>query len=908
MGRSEAADLAFWTKQPILISSILRMLAVLIFGGAVVVLSGLAYFGTFRVFYSSNAPEIPLLQCPSLIPTILRSEKINQGKYCQVTLYNWARTEARGKLLDHGDQGTGYKCNVPLDEFTNDDFDKLELYASRNPIVCNVLAPCSQVQLCAKQDGPGGTVQQEPCPRGPEEAFLPRYDNPEMRYIYIQLTPPGVADELYIYYPWNRYRQSQFSEYCDSSFSIPVGKIIALRGLVFSLVIISLLWFFVDIFLTILKRRHIRRIQERVDSLDLDQVEDIHNRNITELIWMNTQRHPPGSQPLSRTSSLAETPRSGMVSRVITPVLNQEISSWGSSSFKVAVCSNPYKAFSSLNWWAKIDAFNENFHKIGRGRSRTIFISIPLSLIVTGFLISVAILALSPGDLVNTHSVSDVIFASYSTIWRAKSTWIILPFLLLDELYEAGLFLVESLLVRWGTETVFAKFTINEDSLKDEFFDDGSQISDKHIVSERLIPEGIVAVFCIDKLRLEDSDQFMSNINSVILAIGIDKVFVLQYSDSLYPLDDTPVFLQAKIALGVQYLYVPERDQRAAVYWFSKYYIPLVQVHQDANAAFAITHVMVIDQSVSIPPTFVVPEQYINPSAEDDDGGEVPPLPGIICFASRNVNQLDNIGTQFEIMHASFLSDRSSLGDCELAERSGVIVWERECLEKCAFTYEPMTLALGGDAVGMGSEAMHIGRSIKFVHNNLIERRDVKSSMSSLRGFVDKLFLVHGRRKRLVFSHVKALISPSAVLNRMRLAEKPFAFHNFLRAIFDTIRLPILIASGLRDPLGLAAILALFIGILYVKLVVLWIVIERSPAAARKDRPNFFSALMFPIYHLLWELILMRPLSVLAGLFWSLHDNPDTSLAIREDYEQNVPPCLPYPDAPWYSIWIAVTV
>ena len=917
-----------------MVSSLLRMLAVLFFGLNVVSLAGWAYFQTYRLFYDSNEPRIPILQCPSLVPKILRTEVVNQGRYCQVTLYNWARTEARGKLLDVGQKGTGYSCTVPLDEFKNDEFDKLEMYSAQNPIVCNVKAPCSQVQFCAKQDGLGGAVNEVDCPRGPDEAFSPQFDDPEMRYIYIQLTPVGASDEMYIYYPWNRYRQTHFTEFCDSGFTMAVGKMLAMRALIGSVILLSVLWFFVDMVLTILKRRQVKSVQSRLDSFNRDEIESIHNRNITELVWMNTQIDPrttaPLSRPISRTSSIVETPRSGMVSRVITPVLNdspgqQQQNFWGpgtqTTSFKVAVCNNPFKAFTSLHWYHKVRCFNENFHRVGRGRSRVIYLSLPLSFLLVGFILCVTLLALTPGDLVNTHSIADVLLSNYSSIWRAKSTWIILPFLFLDELYEIGLFLIESLLVRWGTETVFAQYAItdepvaltkefedeeDEDYNEEEFFPE-DDIEEKNVVSDRLIPEGVVAVICVDGLRLDNDDEFITNIQSVISVVGIEKVFILQFSDSLYPLDDTPVFLQSHIALGVQYVFVPERDERAAVYWFSKYYIPLVQVHQDPLAAFSITHVMVVEQGVSIPPTFVIPHQLVIPSDEADDetGKEPEPLPGVICFASRNPNGLDNLGLQFEIMHASFLSDRSSLGDTEMIERSGVVVWERDCLEKCAFTFEPLTAALGGDAVGMGIEALHIKRPIKFVHNNLINRFDKKSSIVDFEGFLDKLFLVHGRRKRLVWSDVKALLSPAAVLNRMRLAEKPFAFHNFLRAIFDSVRLPVLIASGLRDPVGLAAIIGVFIALMYVKLVVLWVVIERSPAAAKKDRPNFFTALYYPIHYVLWELVVLRPLSVFAGLFWSLLDTPDTCLAIREDYEQNLPPCLPYPDAPWYSIWIA---
>ena len=528
-------DFPYWTKQSIFVSSFVRMLAVVFFGLSVVALSGLAYFQSYRVFYNPSKPHIPIFECPTLVPNMLRSGSVNQGRYCQVTLYNWARTPARNKLLEIGETGTGYSCSVPHDEFTNEEFDKLEAYSVRNPIVCNVKAPCSQVRSCSKKDSPTGVEKEVSCPRGPEEAYSPQFDQPELRDIYIELSPPSAPVPAYMYYPWNRFRQAHFTEFCDSGFTMSVGKILAMRALIASVIFLSILWFFVDLFLTILKRKQVRCVAARLTSLNLDEVEEIHNRNIKELIWMNTQIYPPTtapvSGPISRSPSIVGTPRSGMVSRVITPVLcdspvgqnffGSPSPSAAAASFKVAVCSNPFKAFSSLNWYSKVISFNENFHKVGRGRSRVIYLSIPLSFLLVGFLICICFLALTPGDLVNTHSIADVLFSSYSTIWRAKSTWIILPFLFLDELYEILLFLIESLLVRWGTETVFANYTtsgVEEDEKfdDDEIFDDLDNVDqdDKEggVISDKLIPDGVVAVVCVDGLRLNDDEEFITNI------------------------------------------------------------------------------------------------------------------------------------------------------------------------------------------------------------------------------------------------------------------------------------------------------------------------------------------------------------------------------------------------------------
>jgi hypothetical protein len=773
--------------------------------------------------------------------------------------------------------------------------DKLESYSAKNPIVCEVLQQCRQVRLCAQQLNQGSAPVEFPCPSGPEEAA--KYDNPDSRYIYVNLDSSVADDPRYFYYPWAKYKQAQFVEYCDSEFKIPVGKVIAVRALLATLAILAIIWFIIDVVITRRANRCARIQDEKISSFDPKIAQEIHDRNLAELIWMN---HGITSAPVSGASSLNGTPRAGMVSRVVTPLTSIDSPS---PSYKVAVCANPYRAFQSTNWQKKLQRFNENFSPKVRQRSRIIYLSIPMLVIVVGSLLCLVFLALAPGDLVNTHSVADSILTGYSTIFRARATWIILPFLLLDELYETVLFLMEAVVVKWGTETIYSKYVtqaVINDSVSNFEDDDDNDYADEKVVSEQLIPDGVIAVMCIEGLRICDDEEFISNVNSVINVFGIERTFVLQFGDSLSPLDDTVVLLQQRIALGFQYIYVPERDTRSAIYWFSKYYIPLFQLHQDPMSVFAVTHLLIVDQSIAVPPTMAIPHEYVlEQEMTDFDSNQSEsfvPLPGAICFASRHKGGFSNLDMQFEIMHASFLSDRFSLGETEIVQRSGVVVFERDALEFGAFNHVPITSSQGGDMVGIGRELG--GRSVKFVHNNLINQ-PTKSS------FFDKLFEVYAKQKRLFGLDILSLVSPKAVLDRNRMAEKPYVILKILHAIFDTIRWPVLIDSSLRDPFGVACIVGVFVLLLYLKVVVLWLVISRSPIAARVDRPTILTSILYPYYHFLWNLLILRPFSAIAALFWSILDKPDTSIAIREDYEQNIPPCLPYPDAPWYSVWRA---
>jgi hypothetical protein len=88
----------------------------------------------------------------------------------------------------------------------------------------------------------------------------------------------------------------------------------------------------------------------------------------------------------------------------------------------------------------------------------------------------------------------------------------------------------------------------------------------------------------------------------------------------------------------------------------------------------------------------------------------------------------------------------------------------------------------------------------------------------------------------------------------------------------------------------------------WVKVITLAIVV--LPASVKKERPTFFTALVYPVVYFVYDLILLRPTALVAAVLWSVNDRPGQSIHEREDYEKDVPPCLPYPDAPWFSVWL----
>ena len=889
------SDIKHLPRGNVFFAPLQRTGAVLIVGAILIGLSATAQFKGFGWINDSKSGLLPVMECPSLSVMIYRHDFVDAGKFCEVTVFNWEK-DARSYLSDFGSVGEGYSCNVPYFEVNNDNGEEFKSFTARNPIVCKVNQPCSQTRVCT-QDINGGT-QTVDCPRGPEEAASAL--NQGYMNVLVLL---NENQRVGFYSKWENYKSVIFMEFCDSDFNIPVAKIVALRGLIAALGLIAISWLFIDIVAHgkgASSTRRAKRIHAENEA-NLDSAKENFYANLSFIYSGSTT---PVEAPLKdfERSLTVTTPESGMKTRLVaaSSSARQSGSRFRSAepmSFKMNVCEDPVSAFTSINWRNKIQKYLNRRHASNKSHwSRYLFT--PIFVIVFGGLVSWAYLAISPSDLVNTHSIADTMMQGYGSVWSAWGTWIILPFLFLDDLLDLMIFFTTCFVVKWGRQTVFSKVVgvaekvsnRDEDELLTESLssiDDIPSISAPEVVEDSLIPNCVAAVICIDTFRMDDEDQFLENVMSVINCVGIHNTFILQFGSDLSPQDDTVALLQNEVNRGIQYLYVPERDRLAAVYWFSKYYIPLVQLHQEIFAPTA--HLMVVDQRVAVPATLSIPHQYV--SGEEEVG--------LICFGctSKTIAPLCDVQLKLDVCLSIFESDMSSLGDSEVS-RAMVTVWDREALEFAAFNHKPLTESNGGDFPGAGIEIFKSDRKnrIKFVSNNLIEVKDKRAYST-----VEKLYLDLARRKRLLFIDIRALISHAALLSKIRLASKPKILCHVIAAVFDFIRLPVLFASALRDPIGLGGMIALVLVLQWVRIFVLSVVL--IPQSCRKDRPGMVSAMLFPVFHILWNIVVLKPLSIVCALFWSLSDRPGMAILEREDYEHNIPPCLPYPDAPWFTVW-----
>lgn len=851
---------------------------------AIAVSSILAHFGTVSIFYDSSTGSVGyILTCPEPSMMVDKRNMDTMTDYCEVTAYDWNLVSI-SMIANAGRRGDDYECIVPSLEFKNMDdmIDQFPAVAARDPIKCRIHRPCSTVRYCTES----GIVVD--CPRGFEEAFEPA-NIPDWS-IYVSLDPD---EETGFYMPWDSYARVSFRQYCDSSYLVRPGKVIAARGIIGGFLLLTLLWVIFDLLITLLVvRRSIKSEMKRLETHQLnipflsEKTLSTYNRIIETTTGIAT---PETSALPTPCATPASSLREGMVSRIVrqeTPV-DHVVSP--SRSFKVAVCRDPIRAYSSFHWMLKVRAYVSC-------RPVSVFrylnpvmvnsLEVVFSVLLFGFLICLGLLAISPTDLVHdSFSVADTFFRNYSTIWKAKSTWVILPFLLLDELVELLLFFVEATTVRLNGQstTLFAKVTkdLRTVVVDDDFdeFDFASDSSDAcKVVSEHLVPECIAAVVCIDQFRRVDDEIFIKNVQSVIEVVGIERTFILQFGPELVPMDDSLVLLQERVSAGIQYVFVPEPQKTVATYWFSKYHIPLVQLH--STHPTPISHLMVIDHSVHVPWNLAIPLDFVDPVEKV----------AVICIGSVLPGAFDEIDYKTEQVHSQFQSDRSSLGDSQLVDTSGICVWDRSALEVSSLNSNADFASLGFVAVNL-----HRGR-IKFVQNAWVVNHTWDSSFSSMRGLADKLYLNFASRKRLIVQDLKTSLSPYSWLSLSRLAAKPMSFIHLFNHILDVIRYPVLIASVLRDPVGLGFIVGLYLVLLWVKMIVMALV-------AKENRSGFFSSLVWPGVHFIVNLLVLRPLSIVAGMFWTLRDRPVSSIQDREDQEGSIPPCLPFTDAHWFSVW-----
>ena len=844
-----------------------RSLAIVFIGGLILALSCIAEFQGFSWLYSSGS--LPLLSCPELGIGFTRDYFVDQGLYCQVSVSNW-KMDAKAFLDVFGyDDLYNYRCKVPYFDYTGENIDKFGPFSAKNPIICELSHPCSEAKMCTEDDPDSGVPQSIACPRGSAEVHIAGI-NPNTTNLYVNLSP-----ESGFYIQWDLYNDAHFAEYCDSDFLLPVGKMIAVRGWLVSLLLLGVLWLIVDYICILILGRSSKC------ALSVDMAVFAENENNLNHLW--------SSNPVLRSGGV-----SGMKSRTVLCSNRDD-----TPTYKMSMCVDPKRAFASNVWLEKVSAYYERKNLVYVVGFAQVFLRMCgwlLFIVAIGVFVGWVYLELSPSDLSNPHSIADSVIDGYGSIFKAESTWIILPFLFLDELWDICVFvLAVGTSVKWGKTTIFAQVQVlsNEHSSEDteeisSIFSNDSCVVEGEDSAALLIPNGVAAVFVLDESRIAKA-TFLSNLKSVIDVFGIDRVFVLQHGNTTEPMDDTVLICQREISLGIQYVFVPEADKLAAVYWFSKYYIPLFQLHHQQDECDEISHLLLVDQSVSLFRGFNIPNQFVHsPPAENDEPSVTV---GCVCFASEK-NDLD---WKFQTAESIFLSDRSSLGDSEISSQT-VVMWHRNSLELAAFNLLPSTRAFGGDFGALGHALLRNSttldqRVIKFAPHSPVKIRQ--------EGFLDS-FVARARSQRKVLSALVSLISPSSILNKNRIASKMFDLKKILSSIFDTIRLPVFFSSAMRDPIGLAAIVLLYIILVYVKAGVLSYCIIRSS----NDRPKFGNILLYPWIHFFGYILILRPLSICAAFNWAMHDHqPGQSISTREDFDENMPPVLPYPEAPWFTVW-----
>ena len=130
------------------------------------------------------------------------------------------------------------------------------------------------------------------------------------------------------------------------------------------------------------------------------------------------------------------------------------------------------------------------------------------------------------------------------------------------------------------------------------------------------------------------------------------------------------------------------------------------------------------------------------------------------------------------------------------------------------------------------------------------------------------------------------------------MALKPYFLQELLAIVLDWLRIFLLISLAFRDWLALALMTGIFVGLMYVQVIIFQFVYLRR----RKDlRITLGGTLMFPFYRL--SSLLFRVCALCQNILVYSHYRRGVYIRTREDEVKDMPVVPPHPDIDWFTIW-----
>jgi hypothetical protein len=502
--------------------------------------------------------KVPLLTCPHAIFTA----KIGDGgDFCEMEM-SYA-VDLWGAIAV--DPVMSSSCRQPL--------------RPEDPIVCKLNYPCDSA--CSYN---GGVC--------PDPEIVPQVTvYGQEPWQCIVASPSGFNRAV-------QCRRIELMPYCDSGFNVTPGAIVAIRGLIFGAVLITLIWFIAEF---ILRAVDIRLRKETAYG-HMRQKETLPKvkaelRALIERRWAEQYEASKRESGYAGSVYGSETPRMGGASSSAagTPRSAYGGSTAGGQGYRSALESrNPQRRFESSAWQRRLEQWRDlKSRKSSVYKSKVLLRSIGLNLLFFATVVSTMylIIYISPAKISGAKSIINTLIDDLS-IWRIHSWLDALIFV--DLLLDVFLFVLACCVVHWPRAPVFAKHrkleavqtAVNSDngtgsvSLSMSMADDEDDLEDafslESVLKQTMNSDTCLMIACHQSTLTEEKQAaFTNTLQCALKVFPPSHIFVCDNGNSICPVDATQTIAQS-IHPDINYLYIPEGNKTFAFYWCNRYWIPFL--------------------------------------------------------------------------------------------------------------------------------------------------------------------------------------------------------------------------------------------------------------------------------------------------------------------------------------------
>ena len=841
--------------------------------------------GISWIYDSENGGSIPLVSCPDQIYSFNGIVPI--GDFCQISL---RRTNPlMDEINDYGlfVQPGNFKC--------------LRSASVDDPIICNVAQRCPNV--CQMTDD--GTV----CKSGKELPAIPiGAPEPQCTVILGQVAGKG---------PFQKEvdcRSMLHGSYCDSKFKVTSSNSLAIRGIFFGVVLLTLIWLIAEFVLRSvdIDLRKEKAIGMARMAVELPEKRAAIRKSLEER-WRMLETSNPAPSVISGTDFDLDSPTAGWannrtpMSRTISPLAGQQVS-----------LSNPVRKFNSASWRRRISQWRKlRSEKSSMFVTKLFLRTLLLNLFFVGLLIGtfVLVIAICPQNISQPENWLDSLLGKMA-IWKFNK-WVDY-IIFADILVDMGLFLIAAIAVKWPTAPVFSRHLQDQiaavsdqqqrqtpnTTLPDEDIEnqdggldysgdeDSLSVSSKSsatvsfILNQAMSMDTCLMIAChCSTMTRERCETFSNTLRAALQVFPPSHIFVCDNGPTIHPQDETQ-FIARQVHPDINYLYIPEGNKTFAFYWCNKHWIPFLA---KCGVVPNFTYAVIIDDDVPLPADLHIPHQHL----ANDPNIKAVHFPITATTPDGNPPLLvrcQDIEYKLAAVHKLFQAWMSRSLSCHGA----IALWDRNAMGEVLQEHDTV----------FNGEDLYMGLC-------LLRKRDKSTIISCAQTIVptyapDSWSVLFRQRvksweltsHKKTFTFLIEVINPVSFVHVASLCLKPYFIQELLTILLDWLRMFLLVGLIMRDTLSFLLMTAFFTILLYLQLLAFQFVVLRE----RRDlRSSFMTVLTFPFYK--FCNLFFRICALCQNLLVYSHERKGIKIAVREDEIRDVPPLPPHYLVDWFTIW-----